>query len=407
MSAYAINCPNCGGSLDVLGGGRQIVTFTCKYCGSILDVEDEYRVLGTFLKVKLPSSPFRLGMIATLKGVEFTIIGMVAYNCEGDKWIDYMLHSPTHGYAWLSFEDGNTIFSRRTRDLPSRNMVALTPKESFEFDGRSYRFYEQYRVEITYVQGELTWVARKGDVTSVYDAISPPYGLSYERSGSESEYVISEYLEADEVYKSFNITSNTKQKFHPLKPFHAPKSKTLSKVSLYFGLLSLFMIILLSTSYSGTLVGGDTFTGKSKEISFHIDDPSHLVELDIYANVDNDWIYYDISVINQQNSKEVYSLGEEVSYYYGYDGGESWTEGSQSAEAFFKVDLAGDYLLKFDAPEYHRAVNTSVTIKQSVVRSVYFIALMIFFLLAASIYLIQLASHHTRLWKHLQEDDDD
>ncbi len=303
MSVYAIKCPNCGGSLDVLGGGRQIVTFTCKYCGSILDVENEYSVLGKFTKVTFPRTPFRLGMSGKLKGIEFTIIGMVVYNCEGDEWIDYMLHSPTHGYAWLGYEDGNTIFSRRTRNLPSKKMTSLTPKKSFEFDGRKYKFYEQYRARITYVQGELTWVARKNDATIIYDAISPPYGLSYERSGSESEYVISEYLEASDVYESFKISATPEQSFHSLKPFNASKSKAFSKVSMFFGLLSLFMVILLGVFYSGTLISGGTFTGKTKEIAFHIDDPSHLVELDIHANVDNDWIYYDVSVIDSQSGK--------------------------------------------------------------------------------------------------------
>lgn len=412
MSVYAISCPSCGGSLDVLGGGRQISSLTCKYCGSVLDVENEYKVLAKFAKIDLPKSPFRLGMQGMIKGVAFTIIGMVAYSCvKGrsvgeDTWLDFMLFSPTHGYAWLSYEEGNTIFSRRTRDIPSRKLDSLRPKEKFTFENQSYQFYEAYRAYITYVQGELTWVARRDDMIRLYDAIRPPFGLSLEKNFNESEYSISEYLDAAEVYKSFGISASPKESFHPLKPFLAAKTKAFSKASALFAGIALLMVILVSIFHGGKLIGEDTFNALSRTIAFHIDNPQHLVELDIQSNVDNSWVYYDISVVDA-NGVEVYALGEEISYYHGYEGGESWSEGSRRATAYFKVAHAGDYRLNFSAPENRNSFYTKVSIRENVVRSLYFVILLVAFGLGTLIYLIKYGSYYSKLWKHTQEDDDD
>jgi len=413
-SVYAISCPHCAGTLDVFGGGRQITTLTCQYCGSVLDVEKEYKVLFQFKKVPIPRTPFRLGMQGKINDIAFTIIGMVAYSSEKgvthgeDAWVDFMLHSPTHGYAWLSDENGQTVFSRRTRKLPSLNLSSLTEKERLIFDGKTYQMYERYRAYVTYVQGELTWIAHRNDSTSVVDAIAPPCGLSYERREGEIEYSISEYLDTKTVYESFGIKADAVEGFHALKPFSAPKSKVFSMVSGAFTLIALIMMMKLWIFNGGEIVQQYSFSASAapQSIPFHIDQPYHLVELDIQTNVRNDWIYYDVEVLNAAQ-ESVYSLGKEISYYYGSDGGESWSEGSDGATAYFKVKDSGDYLLKFNAPGYHRSVATSVRIKENVIRNTYFIALFFITLFAALIYPIQYFLYQNRLWKHLQGDDDE
>ncbi len=412
MSIQALTCPNCGGSIDILGGGRQVVSLTCKYCGCVLDAEDDFKILAQFKKVKIPPSPFRIGMQGEIKGVKFTIIGMVAYSCSvgrttgEDTWIDFMLFSPTHGYAWLSYEEGVLIFSRRTRSIPSQNMPRLSPKEKLVFEGKTYKFYESYFAYVTFVQGELTWVARKNDRVYIFEAIRPPFGLSLERTKNESEYSISEYLKAKDVYESFGVSREVSEGFHPLKPFSAPLLKAFSSVSAVFMAISAVIILFILIYKSGTTVREDFFSTRSRQINFHIDNPKHLVELEINTNVNNSWVYYDISVIDEHN-EEVYSLGKEISYYHGYEGGESWSEGSRQTSAFFKVSKAGDYLLLFNAPENRHSVATQVIIKEGVIRPYYFVWLLIFFFAASTLYVIRYASYQAKLWKHLQDDDDD
>jgi hypothetical protein len=224
---------------------------------------------------------------------------------------------------------------------------------------------------------------------------------------SESEYYVSHYCDAKEVCHSFGAAYHYTNALHPLKPFVAKISKAFSKASAIFAVVSLIMVAIITFSFNGTVVARENFVGKTKEIPFHIQDPRHLVALKLKGNVSNDWIYYDISIINAATQEEVYALGKEISYYYGYEGGESWSEGSQEVTSYFKLQEAGEYLLKFNAPQYHRAVQMEVSIREDVIRSLYFVILFIFSFLGAFVYLIQYSVYKTNLWKHIEEEDDD
>ena len=122
----AINCTACGATLDVLGGHR-VKSLVCGYCGSVMDSHAGYQVIQRYRdSPDRPAAPLALGMEATLKGVPFTIIGMIEYVsrqsgpgwAETYDWISFQLYSPTHGYAWLTWNKGHYVFSYRTRDLP-------------------------------------------------------------------------------------------------------------------------------------------------------------------------------------------------------------------------------------------------------------------------------------------------
>ena len=410
-TVHALNCPNCGGALEMFGGGRNVSTLTCKYCGSVLDVENEFKVLSQFKKVPLPHTPFRIGMRGKIKGVEFTIIGMIAYSCvKGrstgeDTWVDFMLHSKTHGYAFLSYEENNCIFSRTTRNIPQQMNGPLRERSKFAYNGTTYTVYDRYNAYVTFVQGELTWIAKQGDVSAIIDAIAPPYALSREKRGMEIEYSISEYLDAKELYKAFDIKSKESGDFHPLKPFSS-KNKAFSMVSFFSFLIALFIMIVIEVAFDGHKVQNISFTGKSATVPIEIKDTSHLVALSIRTNVDNNWIYYDISVQDAQGN-EVYALGKEVSYYHGYEDGESWSEGSKNADAYFKVKTPGTYTLYFDAPEYPRPVSATIEVQEGAMRSKYFVILSIMSLIFGLFYPISYFRYQSRLWKHLQSDDDD
>jgi LSD1 subclass zinc finger protein len=47
----SIKCSNCGAPLKLLGGGR-VMTVTCAYCKSVLDLNDNYKVLSNFRNTK-------------------------------------------------------------------------------------------------------------------------------------------------------------------------------------------------------------------------------------------------------------------------------------------------------------------------------------------------------------------
>ena len=222
----SINCTKCGAPIT-LHGGHKVLTVTCAYCGSELDAKNEFAVLYTFANADRPVTPIELGMTGTFKGVEFTVIGLVQFRTtDGYGWLEFALFSPTHGYAWLEQVDNHFVFSRRTRDLPNTR-VSSEIRSRFTVRDRKYRVFDSYNAIILYVEGELTFVAKKGDGVRITEGICPPYIYSVERTGREEEYVVGEYLEPEDVYATLKLRNEPAKRrtVHPAQPY-TPSSLT-------------------------------------------------------------------------------------------------------------------------------------------------------------------------------------
>ena len=217
----AINCASCGAVLD-LRGGRNVRSVVCGYCGSVMDSHADYRLVARFQGLERPASPLVLGMQGRIKGIEFTVIGTVEYRVESEgeesRWVSHQLFSPTHGYSWLTHDNGHVVFGRRTRDVPEPpSPIPFAVKSRVELNGRTYRMFERYTASIAFVEGELTWVARIGDRVDVVEAIAPPFGLEYEAVEGELAYTLSEYLDAAELHRSFGLEAPPRPVgIHPL-----------------------------------------------------------------------------------------------------------------------------------------------------------------------------------------------
>lgn len=77
-------------------------------------------------------------------------------------------------------------------------------------------------------------------------------------------------------------------------------------------------------------------------------------------------------------------MAKQISYYSGVDGGESWSEGSERASAYFKVPEAGSYKLvirgqggRGSSSKAPPRANLTVTIKEGIIVSRYFVVLLV------------------------------
>ncbi len=413
MKKYSIKCPNCAAPLDVMGG-KNIESIVCQYCGSVIDLNNEYKIVSKFNKIVKKLSPFELGMQGVIKGVEYTIIGIVAYDTQKRdnigpySWIDYMLYSPTHGYAWLTYESGILIFSRRTRLMPSIPLNKLSTAQKTTFNGKSFKFYESYRAYVIYAVGSLNYVAKKNDLYMVYDAISPPYGLTleiYRDKMVEMEYSLSEYMKSEDIYKAFGVKNHPKEPdIHQLKPYDAPIKKAISTNAFVFFILSVLIILAISIFYGGKEVAKGTFYTNKFATEFQ-SSGNHILEIDLVTSANNNWAYYNIDIINS-SGKLLYSIGKEISYYHGYEGGEYWSEGSRDTSIYIKSPPKGKYTLKVSV-EWKRPLATALSLKDGVVRSIYFVILAVLFGVLSLIYPIAKYSYNAKVWKRVEEDEDD
>lgn len=62
------------------------------------------------------------------------------------------------------------------------------------------------------------------------------------------------------------------------------------------------------------------------------------------TNIDNNWVALNTTLV-EKTTGEAYQGAQEISYYSGSDGGESWTEGSRDDAIAFRNVPAGTYYL--------------------------------------------------------------
>ena len=356
-----INCTECGAGLNVLGGGRVLV-HVCGYCGAELDAQDNYAVLRQFLEMKRPDTPFSLGMEGEIEGVRFTIIGTIgrteAYGLQRWFWVEHQVFSPTHGYAWLTWEENRFVFTRKIRQVPEPSRITNVAIEHSErrpvaWLGRDrFTYYDSGASEICFVEGEFNWVPKFDDRDRYVSLLSDDRMLDIVSRGRETEYEISVLLDRDEIFTSFGVDGGdipAPSGIHPLEPFRrAPLMRFARDTALLFAGVCLILSFLLWGDEPLLDTGVVPIKSLSAQ-SFEVTKPDNLVEIEIAANVNNSWAVFEAELIDA-NGEAVAGFERGVEFYQGHDGGDYWTEGTNIATTRLRLP-AGAYKLQVKLTE--------------------------------------------------------
>lgn len=406
----ALNCTTCGASLPALAGHRA-KALICSYCGSVMDRHDGYKVLAQYRDMPRPDGPFTLGDEGEVMGVRHMVVGIVGVESriEGGMyyWTNYQLYTPTHGYSWITWNDGHLTHSRKVRDGADHSINNFHPKAPLMAMGRNFLMFERYVAVVNYIEGELTWVPKLGDRTGVIDGIDPPYGFAMADNGDELETEIQTYLDRDTILASFGISGEDLPRphgVHPIQPFepgylHA----SMAKAAKVFFPIAAVLALGLTVFGGGGVVAQETIRNPAQggELSFEASSGG-LMAIELQANLSNQWTWYDMVLVHQESGEEV-EFGNGLSYYSGYSGGESWSEGSQSATLRFippqpglwtlrlknpPLDTSDPTLTAADARQYAANTGVRVAVRQNVFVSRYFwILAVITGLIAGSLWL--------------------
>jgi hypothetical protein len=106
---------------------------------------------------------------------------------------------------------------------------------------------------------------------------------------------------------------------------------------------------------------------------FELDGRPSSVSVETVANLENQWMFVGYALVNDETG-QTFDFGREVSYYHGYEGGESWTEGSTSDAVTVPRVPPGRYFLRIE-PEGDRGsapVSYRVTVVRDVATSLWF-----------------------------------
>lgn len=359
----AINCTSCGAGLNVLGGGR-VLAHICTYCGAELDASDNYKVLAKFEGLERPDSPIKIGMTGQIDGAEYTVIGTLGlverWNGRTWHWVEHQIFSPTHGYAWLTWEDGHLIFTRRYRRGVEPGWITPARVESSEnrpyvrSAGVTFRYYETTTAEIDFAEGEFTWHPWIGDTTKTVSMMADGVMLDFTASKFEQEIEISTYPDQAATFAAFGGEPDRRPAVvHPLQPPWRMKDDAFMLVAgLILAVPCLIAAIILGVNKGQQVLPYQSFSvvDLPQEVQFDLSDTRKLALIQLRANVDNSWAWVEASVTGPDD-ETLFEVGREIGRYSGRDSEGTWSEGSRLASLRFHPPTAGSYTIELNVSE--------------------------------------------------------
>lgn len=412
-----LNCTQCGVGLKAFGGGRVLI-HVCSYCGATLDAHDDYKVLKTNRELPRPRSPFELGATGKIFDIEFTVIGTIAWleKYEGKtwRWVDHQIFSPTHGYAWLTWEDGQAVFTRKVRGLAKPQWLSAASVERAEFrpsvvfDGEKYRYYSSGSKKPTFIEGEFNYSPDLDMQPRYVSCLSEQNMFTMAANGTEQEYEKSRLVPREDALDAFDADPDKwpkPWKVHPLQAFKRSAAAAFARNGLLTGgVVSLVMAIVFGSF--GDPVANQRFQNLStlEPMPFDVTHQHGLVQINIDTDVSNGWIWLAGEVVDATD-KSVVAFEDGAEYYAGRDSDGRWSEGSRTVR--LRVDLPpGPYVLTLGVSENvgdkkwngKPATNARVSINQGVAR-VYWLWVVTALLLAGGLaFLAQRQIHNSRRW---------
>ncbi|HRW51441.1 MAG TPA: DUF4178 domain-containing protein [Phycisphaerae bacterium] len=437
----SIRCEYCGTDVDLTvrrvpcGGcdavvavhGREARSVVCPQCHRMIDISrGEPTTLEVAAQVGRPSVPFRMGQKCTLRSVDYVVVGhirFVEFDSDGTYRSDeFLLFSRDAGYQWMTLENGHFSLSRELDDRPVgfEPRMAL-PKKTLRFNGRSWKIFESGSTQVEWVDGELPWVAKVGDLNYYMDAVCPPYLLSAEWTEHEMEWYEAEYLETAEVAEAFGVSESDLPTPFGVAPHQPFKRSAFAKQSMWimglftivFGMATIWSMGYPSRKAGRIVVRPEQFANEFVTESFTIQEPDSLCEAEFDANVSQSWEYFQVAVINS-NDEIVVDFTAEISYYSGVEGGESWSEGSREDIVPFKLNKPGDYRLLIlgqagtgETPMAGYGVPVSITIREGIMLSRYYAFFAVFCMLWVGWQIFRKMSFEGRRWAESDAAGDD
>lgn len=353
MSAHvkALSCPNCGGQVQV-SEARGTAIIACGHCGSTLNKHENFKVAEAYQNRPKILTPFEVGQVALYRGVRFDLIGIAKWQQVGASrytWVDHLLYSPTHGYLWVSLENGNYTVSRRVRGVTNpKRPVRYNPEvhQYLGFDGVVYGYWDEYTAELVAIEGEMNWHARLGETSRVLEVVKEPDFLEIELQDQEQILSKGHWLSPLAVQDMFGLETPPPQSYTECgpRPVHIGPIWARGFLPLFLvGLLCFIALMFFDTRTDRLAAARPQFDGvpspaetadwtdeqwdrHSYFLPFTVPENRRLISLTLTTqNLVNAWAYFEIEVLDEDDETVAY-IGREAGYYEGRDSDGQWRE---------------------------------------------------------------------------------
>ncbi len=363
-------CPACAGTVTIKAVGITI-NAVCSQCSSVIDVTNENYDIVAKANKKIRSTLLEIGSRGRLRGTLWEVVGYME-KTDGSgvySWDEYLLYNPYQGFRFLVQSTGHWNFVKVLR----QDIAGAGFTNEVWVDDKKYKVFLKGEAVVEYVKGEFYWRVKKGERKDVADYIAPPYMLSVEKNDQEINVSLGEYMDADEVEEAFNIKSGMPYKKGVAANQPAPYQGKFGKIWLV-ALLALVTAFSLQIIMSAMADNAEVYAMQSQiqsnqknqtlsSPSFNLPKEGSVL-IQSSSPVQNTWVELGLSLVNEQTNEE-YEVQQAIEYYYGYEGGESWSEGKQYAETYISKVPSGNYRLLIDA-DAGTPMNFSLNVKRDV-----------------------------------------
>jgi hypothetical protein len=361
VAVRPINCPSCGAAVAVRLFGH-VVNVVCQSCRTLLDARTEgVTILQRYTDAISFEPGIPLGSRGTLQGTKYEVVGFQVrqVTVDGDdyRWREYLLFNPYRAFHYLTEYDGHWNFVTPVYALPhgERFPGGSTPRV---FRGQTYRHFQTATASTLFVLGEFPWQVRRGERAGVADYVAPPHILSAEvAADKEVTWSLGEYLSGAELWQAFALPGRPPTPVGIYANQPSPHGAAVSRMwRQAIGLLALALLVwlagILGAREKQAFAQALVFDPRAADApivtpSFALDGRASPVRIDTTSDIDNEWMFLGYSLINDQTG-DTYDVGREVSYYYGVEGGEPWTEGGRIDSVTLPAVPPGRYFLRIE-----------------------------------------------------------
>lgn len=411
VQAQVFRCPSCGAPMSARS--KDILAVGCGSCGAVVDTKDEnHRILSKALGSRdekyIPRIP--IGSKGNLDGQPVELIGFLVKETMADgiayAWREYLLAGENGTYRWLTEYDGHW----NVVDVLSRHPIGGTGEGDINYEGNRYRHFATSKAKVIQVEGEFTWRVKRGETSGVADYVAPPLLLSRERTDKEISWSLCRYVEPAVIQAAFKLPRELPQPIGVYANQPNDWDEPHRKVCRAFWLMA--VVALLAQVFFISVGGGHrllqqtvTFSPQATEETvttrtFEVTGKPRKIVVSNRTSLDNNWMGLDMTLVNK-NTGVAWPASRELAYYYGYDDGESWSEGSRSDEVVFRDVPPGTYYLALDpdlAPEKPVSVTDTLEVSSGSAGWSNYVLLMIFLILFPIFTRMRRAAFEVRRW---------
>ncbi len=379
VKAAGFNCRNCGAAIE-LRALALTKTVACTSCGAIQDPSDPNIVIlqqaATAQRIT-PTIP--LGTRGTLDGHDTEVIGFQRRTIEVDDetygWNEYLLFHREQGFRYLSEYEGHWTDIKVVHGMPRQATAGGKPAALYQ--DQQFVGFQTAIATTAYVLGEFPWQVRAGDIATVSDYIDPPLMLSAERTAEETTWSLGRYATGAEIWTAFKLQGDPPPAVGVYANQPSPYAGRAARYWAIFAVLAILLLLegairMASAARQPVFSATYTYQPGAADSSFvtpifEMGPRASNVEVSITSNARNNWIYFDLALINADTG-DAYDFGREVSYYSGTDSDGSWTEGSDRDDAVLPTTAPGRYYLRVE-PETEKTsppVAYTITVRRDV-----------------------------------------